>query len=150
MDNELLIALWVLWFSSTFLIVIMLRVIFMNDSEAFHPHSVELEARHGSFACVGATVCKRDCAVKHISSYVAPRGSTSAKFFLAACCCMAVAGILGTSRWRRVEASELEAVLAYIGWVCLALVGMCVKTRFHCATKQTIYLSIYFLARYLL
>lgn len=124
MDKELLIALWVLWFSSTFLIVIFLRIFLVNDGESFHPHCVEVELRHSSsdFACVCATICKPDCAVKHISSYVAPRGSSAAKYFNTFAISMSVAGILGTSRWQGVgDASQLEASLAYVGFVCLAI-----------------------------
>jgi hypothetical protein len=118
----LLIALAILWFSSTLLLILLSRFIFVNDSEAFHPHSVEVELRHASsqYLCVGATECKRDCAVKHISSFVAPRGSSSSKYFDFCNIAMAVAGVLGTARWHAVgDASSVEATLAYIGFVCL-------------------------------
>ena len=48
---------------------------FDNSGEAFHPHSVDVEARHPYFLVVNSkTVCKREFAVKSISAFVAPRG----------------------------------------------------------------------------
>jgi hypothetical protein len=47
----------------------------MNESEALHPHAVDIEMRHNLFLVVSnGTKCKKDFAVKSISAFVAPRG----------------------------------------------------------------------------
>ena len=94
MDNELLIALCVLWLSTTAAMVIFLKMWFLNDGEAFHPHSIDIEHRHNQFVVVSSTTeCKYDCAVKSISAFVAPRGSSSSKQFTVLCVMIAVAGM---------------------------------------------------------
>lgn len=124
MDGELLIALVVLWFSTTFALVTFLRMWFGDDGAAFHPHSVDVEHRHSSFLVVHSTTfCKIDCPVKSISTFVAPRGSSSSKQFTVLIVMISVAGFLGTSRWYFVgDASYLEAVLSFIGFASLLLV----------------------------
>lgn len=82
MDMELLLCLLVLWTASTASIVIFLMMWWCNEGEAFHPHSVDVDHRHKLFLVVRAeTQCKMDCMVKNISTYVAPRGSSSSKQF---------------------------------------------------------------------
>lgn len=124
MDGELLIALLVLWISTTAGLICFLRMWFTQGGEAFHPHSVDVEHRHGTFLVVNSrTVCKHDCVVKSISEFVAPRGSSSSKQFTVLIVMIAVAGFLGTSRWFAVgDASILEAILSYLGFSSLLLV----------------------------
>lgn len=123
MDQELLIALWVMWVSSTILIITTLTTVFFNDQEAFHPHSTDVELRHSMFVVVGSkTECKLDCAVKHISSYISPRGSSSSKYFTVFASILGVSGFLGTSRWQAVgDATPFQALLSYIGFACILL-----------------------------
>lgn len=72
----------------------------------------------------GRTECKTDCAVKSISEFAAPRGSSSSKNFASLCVMIAVAGFLGTSRWYAVGDAELsEAILSFIGFGSLLLVA---------------------------
>lgn len=100
MDNELLIALCVLWCTTTAALIIFLSMWFFNQSEAFHPHSVDVEHRHSLFMVTNSkTMCKHDCAIKSISAFVAPRGSSSSKHFTVLTVMISVAGFLGTSRW---------------------------------------------------
>ena len=82
MDVELLVCLLVLWFSSTMALVCFISMWFANEGEAFHPHAVDVDHRHKLFLVVRSqTQCKLDCTVKNISTYVAPRGSSSSKQF---------------------------------------------------------------------
>ena len=125
MDTELLIALCVLWLSTTVALIIFLTMWFFNDLEAFHPHSVDVDKRHHMFLVVSSTTeCKMDFAVKSISAFAAPRGSSSSKYFTVICVMIAVAGFLGTSRWYAVgDAKELDAMLAFLGFASLLLVA---------------------------
>ena len=125
MDQELLIALIMLWCSTTTALVSFLRMWFSYAGESFHPHSVDVEHRHGLFLVVNSkTVCKLDCTVKSISAFVAPRGSSSSKQFTVLSVMIAVAGMLGSSRWYNVgDASLLEASLSFAGFACLILVA---------------------------
>jgi hypothetical protein len=124
MDEELLISLLVLWFSTTFALVTFLRMWFSDNGDGFHPHSVDVENRHELFLVVNSkTFCKVDCPVKSISTFVAPRGSSSSKQFTVLIVMIAVAGFLGTSRWYYVQdANVLEASLSFIGFASLLLV----------------------------
>jgi hypothetical protein len=82
MDAELLIALWVLWLSAWVSCIIAAFMFLFNRGEAFHPHCVDLDRRHDLFQVVKkATICKNDCAVKSVSAYISPRGSSSDKYF---------------------------------------------------------------------
>lgn len=48
----------------------------MNESEALHPHAVDVDTRHNFFLVVtNGTICKNDFVVKSISAFVAPRGT---------------------------------------------------------------------------
>lgn len=99
MDVELLLSLLVLWTATTFALVRFLLLWFSNEGESFHPHSVDVDHRHRSFVVVHSdTLCKLDCAVKSVSTYVAPRGSSSSKQFTVLCAIISVAGFLGTHR----------------------------------------------------
>eukprot|EP01040_Poterioochromonas_malhamensis_P005624 gene5624-6044_t len=124
MDFELLVALFVLWFSSTFALISFLRMWLTNSGEAFHPHSVDVEHRHTNFLVVNSTTfCKVDCPVKSISTFIAPRGSSPSKQFTVLIVMIAIAGFLGTTRWYSVkDASPLEASLSYFGFASLLLV----------------------------
>lgn len=97
-----------------------------NEGEAFHPHAVDMEQRHQMFEVVGSkTKCKNDFAVKSVSEFIAPRGSTSDKHFTVFLIMGGVAGFLGTLRWQAVgDATSLEATLAQIGFFCLIIVAM--------------------------
>lgn len=125
MDGELLIALCVLWFSTTVALIGFLCMWYLNGGEAFHPHSVEIEPTHRAFVVVSSkTTCKYDCAVKSISAFAAPRGSTSYQQFTALSVMIAVSGFLGTARWQAVgDANRIEAILSYIGFSSLLLVA---------------------------
>lgn len=125
MDTELLIALLVLWCGSTVALIIFLTMWFANDWAAFHPHSVDVEIRHPTFQVVNSkTVCKEDCAIKSVSAFVAPRGSSSSKHFTSLCMMIAIAGMLGTTRWYFVQdASLLEFSLSFFGHGALMLVA---------------------------
>lgn len=123
MDQELLVALFVLWCASTSALVSFLRMWFSYAGEAFHPHSVDVEHRHGLFLVVNSrTMCKLDCPVKSISAFVAPRGSSSSKQFTVLIVMISVAGMLGSTRWYYVrDASFLEATLSFLGFAALIL-----------------------------
>jgi len=72
------------------------------------------------------TVCKTDFAVKSISAFVAPRGSSSAKIFSALMTIMSVAGVLGSFRWYAVgDASAVQSLLSQVGFSALSLVAAC-------------------------
>lgn len=74
MDYELLIALCVLWSSSTWCLFTCAFMWMWNDGEGFHPHSVDLERRHSLFEVVRSnTLCKVDFSVKSVSEFIAPR-----------------------------------------------------------------------------
>ncbi len=125
MDSELLMALLVLWCGSTMAMIIFLNMWFSNDGAAFHPHSVDVESRHPGFLVVNSkTVCKRDCAIKSVSAFVAPRGSSSSKHFTTLCMMISIAGMLGSTRWYFVgDASYFEALLSFLGFGSLILVA---------------------------
>lgn len=124
MDSELLIALLVLWTSTTIALVAFLRMWFSNKGESFHPHSVDIEHRHNFFLVVNSkTFCKYDCPVKSISLFVAPRGSSSSKYFTVLSCIISISGLFGTARWYYVnDASLFEAILSLVGFASLLLV----------------------------
>jgi hypothetical protein len=124
MDEELLIALVVLWAASTAGIICFLSMWFAQGGAAFHPHSVDVEHRHGTFIVVNSrTICKPDCVVKSISEFVAPRGSSSSKLFTVLIVVLSVAGFLGSVRWYYVgDANGLEATLSFMGFLSLLLV----------------------------
>lgn len=124
MDEQLLIALAVLWISTTSALVVFFRMWFAYNGEAFHPHSTDVELRHNLFLVVNSkTVCKHDFVVKSISSFVAPRGSSSSKIFTVLIVIVAIAGALGACRWYYVgDATFLEASLAFIGFNSLLCV----------------------------
>ena len=125
MDSELLIALLVLWCGSTMSLIVFLRMWFSDDGEAFHPHSVDVEHRHPTFLVVNSkTVCKKDCAIKSVSAFVAPRGSSSSKHFTALCMMISSAGMMGSTRWYFVgDATYFEFLLAFFGFGALTLVA---------------------------
>jgi hypothetical protein len=125
MDGELLIALIVLWISSTTALISCLHMWLDDDGAAFHPHSVDVEHRHSSFLVVhSSTYCKLDCPVKSISSFVAPRGSSSSKQFSILIVMISIAGFLGTSRWYFVgDASYIEACFSLVGFASLLLIA---------------------------
>ena len=125
MDNELLIALIVMWVASSTALVIFVKMLYVNDGEAFHPHCVDVEHRHGTFLVVNSkTVCKKDFAIKSISSFVAPRGSSSSKHFTVMCVTVSIAGVLGTIRWYYVgDASFLEMCLSVVGYGAVMLLA---------------------------
>lgn len=93
--------------------------------EAFHPHSVDVDHRHKLFVVVSSkTECKKDFAIKSISEFAAPRGSSSSKYFSSITTMLAIAGFLGTSRWRAVgDATSLDAIFSYAGFLSLLLVA---------------------------
>lgn len=60
--------------------------------------------------------------MKSISAFVAPRGSSSNKYFTSLILIMSVAGMFGTLRWNAIEdASFEETRLAIIGFGALIL-----------------------------
>ena len=125
MDFELLIALCTMWTASTLSVVVFFIMWFFNEGEAFHPHSVDVEQRHAFLAVSAArTECKYDCAVKSISAFAAPRGSSASKYFSVSCIIVAIAGILGSARWHKVgDSTYLEMCLAIAGFASLLLVA---------------------------
>lgn len=125
MDFELLIALCTMWTASTLSVVVFFIMWFFNEGEAFHPHSVDVEQRHAFLAVSAArTECKYDCAVKSISAFAAPRGSSASKLFSVSCVMVAIAGILGSARWHKVgDATYVEMCLAITGFASLLLVA---------------------------
>lgn len=99
MDAELLIALLILWTTSTTAIFTFLYMWFVNDLAAFHPHSIDVEHRHVNFQVVNSTTfCKRDHAIKSISAFVAPPGATSTKHFTVLIVIISISGMMGCSR----------------------------------------------------
>jgi hypothetical protein len=134
MDQELLLALFFLWSSTTTALVIFMSLWFVNsnsssifarspphqlvnrfmhESEALHPHAVDVETRHNFFLVVkNGTKCKSDFAVKSISAFVAPRGASSSKWFTVLIVIMCISGMFGTFRWHKVGDADLhETVL---------------------------------------
>lgn len=97
-----------------------------NRGEAFHPHCVDLDQRHKLFQVVKEpTSCKNDCAVKSVSAFIAPRGSSSDKYFTVLITIMAISGFFGSVRWHLVgDASLTEGVLASVGFLSLILVSI--------------------------
>lgn len=74
MDFELLMALMVLWCSSTICLFTCAFMWLMNEGEAFHPHSVDIERRHDFYEVVKSnTRCQTDFAVKSVSEFIAAR-----------------------------------------------------------------------------
>jgi hypothetical protein len=70
------------------------------------------------------TECKLDHCVASISAFVAPRGSTTNKFFAMLCTSIGVSGFLGTYRWYKMGgALKDETTCALIGFACLLLVA---------------------------
>ena len=125
MDHELFLALLVFWFSTTICILIFLPMWFLNEGEAFHPHSVNLHQRHSMYMVVSSeTMCKDDFCVASISAFVAPRGSTTAKLFSMLCTAVSISGILGSYRWYTLgDANYEETVMIVIGFCSLLLVA---------------------------
>ena len=125
MDHELLIALCIFWLSITLALVTFLPMWFLNEGEAFHPHSVALDKRHSMYMVVSSeTQCKHDFCVASISSFVAPRGSTSSKYFSLLCTSASISGFLGSYRWFKMgDAKQDETLLALWGFFSLLLVA---------------------------
>jgi len=125
MDTELAVCLGVLWLSTTGSLLAFLPMWFSNQSEAFHPHSVAVDRRHSLFLVVNSeTVCKWDCCVASISAFVAPRGSSSSKYFTVLVIATCISGFLGAIRWHMMgDAKELEAGFACLGFASLLLVA---------------------------
>ena len=125
MDNELALALTIFWLSTTITLFTFLPMWFMNGGAAFHPHSVNLHKRHSLFMVVSSeTQCKDDFAVASISAFVAPRGSTSSKYFAMLCTSVSISGFLGSYRWFKMgDAERDETILALVGFFSLLLVA---------------------------
>lgn len=125
MDVEMLFSLLVLWFSTTTALIMIIPMWFFNEGESFHPHSVDVDHRHALFVVVHSnTHCKMDFAVRSISEFVAPRGSSSSKQFTVLCVMISISGFLGTFRWYHVgDGKFLEVVLSLIGFASLLLVA---------------------------
>ena len=69
------------------------------------------------------TECKVSHIVSSISSFVAPRGSTSSNFFKMLSVSISISGLLGSHRWYQVGSADYTAsTLALVGFVCLLLV----------------------------
>ena len=77
------------------------------------------------YSVVGArTICKNDFVVSSISSFVAPRGSTSSNLFKMLSVTISVSGFLGVFRWHMVGARVVVTNLGLIGFACLLLVAL--------------------------
>jgi hypothetical protein len=77
------------------------------------------------YSVVGArTICKNDFVVSSISSFVAPRGSTSSNLFKMLSVTIAVSGFLGVFRWHMVGAHVVVTNLGLVGFACLLLVAL--------------------------
>ena len=126
MDFELLFALFILWSSTTACLVLFMHTLMHTDHGAtsFHPHCVDVECRHYGFIVVkSATTCKKDCAVKSISAYIAPRGSSSSKYFGSIIVIISVSGMFGCFRWYMMgDADSTQAILSVIGFSFLLLI----------------------------
>ena len=73
----------------------------------------------------GATECKRDCMVASVSAFVAPRGSSTSKFFNTACLAIAISGFFGSLRWYQVkDATYAQFILSAYGHMALLLVAV--------------------------
>ncbi len=69
------------------------------------------------------TVCKNDFAVKSISAYIAPRGSSSDKYFTVLMTICSTSGCFGAYRWYAVgDATVNQALLCAIGFIALILI----------------------------
>jgi hypothetical protein len=125
MDGELLLALIVLWITTTVMLVTFFRYWFHDKSECFHAHCVDTTYAHNGFMVVsGPTTCKHDCVVKSISVFVAPRGSSSSKYFSVMVVIVSCVGMLGSHRWHKVgDATAFETYLAIAGFAALLLVS---------------------------
>ena len=125
MDSELLLALCVLWSNSTLIMLAFICLWLLNEGECFHPHSVCVDKRHRLFSVVSSqTICQKDFAVKSISSFIAPRGSSSSKVFTALMVMLAVSGFMGCGRWHAVgDASLFQAIMGQCGFAGLLLVS---------------------------
>lgn len=126
MDPELLIALCVLWLSTTGSLIAFLPMWLGNEGESFHPHCVSVDQRHSLFLVVASeTICKFDCCVASISAFVAPRGSSSSKNFTVLTIAVAISGFLGSVRWHAVgDAKGWELAFALFGFSSLMLVSL--------------------------
>lgn len=126
MDHELLMALIVMWISTTGSLVAFIPMWVANEGEAFHPHCVCVDQRHSLFLVVSSeTICKVDCLVASISAFVAPRGSSASKNFTVLVIGVAVSGFLGSVRWAAVgDAKKAELSFALIGFLSLILVSL--------------------------
>jgi hypothetical protein len=126
MDYELLVALWVLWVASTLCLFACAFMWLMNEGEAFHPHSIDMEWRHDFYQVVKSnTKCKVDFAVKSVSEFIAARGSSSEKYLTTLIVIVGITGFLGTTRWYAVgDASILEATLSHIGFFSLLIIAV--------------------------
>ena len=117
--------LYVFWTSCSLCLICYLPMWFANQGESFHPHCVTLEQRHSLYSVVGAkTICKHDFVVSSISSFVAPRGSTSSNLFKMLSVTIAVSGFLGVYRWHMVGARVVATNLGLVGFACLLLVAL--------------------------
>lgn len=118
-------ALYVFWICTTITLAVFLPMFFSNSGESFHPHSVSVRMKHNGFMIVDQpTECKHDFCVASISAFVAPRGSTSSKYFSTLCTGISISGFLGCYRWYKTgDASENELYIAWAGFLCLLLVS---------------------------
>ncbi len=153
MDYELIFPLVLLWLSTTFAVLVFLPMVrllislaspvqrhfkavqhdvcirvqfFLNKGEHFHPHTVPVARRHPMMVIVsGATECKQDCMVASVSAFVAPRGSSTSKFFNTACLAIAISGFFGSLRWYQVkDATYGQFILSAYGHMALLLVAV--------------------------
>lgn len=124
MDYELLFALIIMWSATSACLAIFISIIFLHEGGAFHPHCVDVESRHAGFIVVKSrTLCKPDCAVKSISAYIAPRGSSSSKYFGSIIVIISMAGMFGCFRWYMIgDADETQAALSVVGFSFLLLI----------------------------
>jgi hypothetical protein len=106
----------------------------MHDSEALHPHAVDVETRHDFFLVVkSGTKCKTDFAVKSISAFVSPRGASSSKWFTVLIVIMSISGMFGTFRWYKVgdaKMNETVLVLSFTSSHHLTFPSLSVHDRF--------------------
>lgn len=123
MDFELLFALFFLWTATTVCLVLFIWIIWKNQG-AFHPHSVDVDLRHNGFIVVKAgTQCKKDCTVKSISAFIAPRGSSSSKYFGSILVVISISGMFGSFRWFMMgDADITQMLLAVTGFSFLLLI----------------------------
>ena len=126
MDPELLFALCVLWLSTTIGMSVFIPMWLWNEGESFHPHSVSVDQKHSLFLVVSSeTICKVDCCVASISSFVAPRGSSASKNFTVLAIAVSISGLLGSMRWYAVGDPNLtELRFALLGFGSLMLTSL--------------------------